>query len=225
MNGPPAKCANGLKNSKGCLALLIETPCMKMKTKFLFAPLVAALFILLTAFDFPSDWIIGGSKYKCYYMGTEKGAGRDGKNAATLLSVNKKINGFGTLMQNSLPDKFLGKRVRMTGYMKTADVKEWAGLWFRVDQQFTGQALGFDNMHDGSSDRSLGGTKDWTRCELVLDVPLSASNLAYGALLQGTGQIWLDDINFEIVDKSIPVTCIQDGFMPLLEPTNLDFEK
>lgn len=198
---------------------------MKKLLRFLLIPCIAIVFISLTAFDIPNDWVVGGSKYKCYYFGTEKGAGRDGKSAATIQSLKRSIKGYGTLMQNTLPDKFLGKRVRMTGYMKTADVQEWAGFWFRVDQQFTGQMLAFDNMHDGLSDRSLNGTKDWTRCEIVLDVPLSASNLAYGALLQGAGQIWFDDITFEIVDTSVSVTTIQDGLIPLLEPSNLDFEK
>jgi hypothetical protein len=197
---------------------------MKKFPAFFLSPIFCIVFILLTAFDFPSDWVAGGSKYKCYFMGTEKGAGRDGKSGATIQSLKKKVKGYGTLMQNTLPDKFLGKRVRMVGFIKTANVQEWAGFWFRVDQQYTGQMLAFDNMHDGLVDRSIKGTKDWTRCEIVLDVPLSASNLAYGALLQGAGQIWFDDISFEIVDKSVPVTTIQDGLMPLLEPTNLDFE-
>ena len=73
-------------------------------------------------------------------MGTEKGAGRDGKSAATIQSLKKKVKGYGTLMQNTLPDKFLGKRVRMVGFIKTADVQEWAGFWFRVDQQRKGVA-------------------------------------------------------------------------------------
>jgi len=82
----------------------------------------------------PKGWFAAGSEPKSYDMGTDKGAGRDGKNAATIKSTAKKISGFGTLMQQCLPDKYLGKRVRMSGYMKSKDVDSWAGFWFRVDQ-------------------------------------------------------------------------------------------
>jgi hypothetical protein len=52
-------------------------------------------------------------------MGVDKGAGQDGKNAATIKSIEKSIKGFGTLMQNCLPGKYAGKRVRMSGFMKS----------------------------------------------------------------------------------------------------------
>jgi hypothetical protein len=159
-------------------------------------------------------------------MGIDKGAGQDGKNAATIKSTAKKIKGFGTLMQNCLPDKYLGKRVRMTGLVKTQDVSHWAGLWFRIDEKGSTKSLGFDNMKDGKKDRSIRGTTDWTKYEIVLDVPLNSSNLAYGALLVGTGQIWFDDIKFEVVDNTVPTTGKgKEEMMPNKEPVNLDFEK
>src|SRR5438045_796302 len=104
-------------------------------------------------------------------------------------------------MQTCLADKYLGKRVRMSGYMKSKDVTEWAAFWFRVDQANSDKELSFDNMHDGKKDRSIKGTTEWTKYDIVLDVPLKASNLAYGALLGGTGQIWFENITFEVVDN------------------------
>ena len=84
----------------------------------------------------------------------------------------------------------------------------------------------FDNMHDGRKDRSLKGNNDWKKYEIVLDVPQSTTNLAYGALLAGTGQIWFDHLTFEIVDTTVPLTGMSYGDDPeLKEPTNLDFSK
>ena len=105
-------------------------------------------------------------------------------------------------MQNMKPEKFLGKRVRLTGYLKSKDVVEWTGFWFRVDQAGSQQSLSFDNMYN----RQIKGTTDWKKYEIVLDVPDNASNIAFGALLDGTGQIWVDNVNFEMVDNSIPKT-------------------
>lgn len=199
---------------------------MTTAKKLLTGVSILAITVTLFSFDLPTGWIRAGSDVKSYEMGIDIGAGQDGKNAATIKSKAKKIKGFGTLMQNCLPDNYLGKRVRMTGMVKTQDVADWSGLWFRVDQKGSQQILGFDNMHDGKKDRSIKGTTGWTKYEIVLDVPLNAANLAYGALLVGTGQIWFDDIKFEVVDNTVPLTGEgKEAFMPIKEPANLDFEK
>ena len=178
--------------------------------------------LTLLSFDTPTGWFNAGSKPKSYDMGIDKGAGQDGKNAATIKSIDKKINGFGTLMQQCKPDMYLNKRVRMTGYVKSENVTTWAGLWLRVDEPGSQQPLSFDNM----SDRPIKGTTDWTKYEIVLDVPSNASLIAYGALLGGTGQIWFDRITIEVVSDSIPVTgsVNRKKSATLNEPTNLDFE-
>jgi len=183
--------------------------------------LIVAAALLFCSFDLPKGWFIAGSKPQLYHMGIDPNGGRDGKHAATIQG-KKKARGFGTLMQNCWPTKYLGKRVRMSGYLKSVDVKHWAGFWLRVDQA-SGPALSFDNMKTGE-DRSVKGSTDWKKYDIVLDVPLRATNLAYGALLVGKGQIWFDDITFEVVNDSVPTTVYNNGKMPAEEPVNLDFE-
>lgn len=179
--------------------------------------------LALLSFDLPTGWFAAGSKPKSYEMGIDKGVGHDGKNAATIKSIDKKIDGFGTLMQQSKPDKYLGKRIKMTGFVKSENVVNWAGLWFRVDKANSQQSLSFDNM----GDRPIKGTTEWTKYEIVLDVPSNASLIAYGALLNGKGQIWFDSITIEIVDNTVPTTDSKNGKKSATqdEPTNLDFEK
>ena len=185
--------------------------------------LLFGIAVALFSFDLPSSWFKAGNKPNSYDMGIDKAAGQDGKNAATIKSIDKKIDGFGTLMQQCKPDKYIGKRVKMSGFVKTENVTTWAGLWLRVDQSGSNKPLSFDNM----GDRPIKGTTDWTKYEIELDVPSNSSLIAYGALLAGTGQIWFDNITFEIVGDNVPTlgsvnakkSAIQD------EPTNLDFEK
>jgi hypothetical protein len=172
-------------------------------------------------FDLPTGWGIAGSQPKSYAMGIDKGAGQDGKNAATIKSIDKEINGFGTLMQDCLPGKYLGKRVKMSGFIKSKNVDGWAGFWFRVDQSGSQQSLAFDNMYD----RAIRGTTDWKKYEIVLDVSSKASNLAYGVLLNGTGQVWFENLKFEVVDGSISSTDVKSKLIEPSEPTNLDFQK
>lgn len=188
--------------------------------------LIIVLSLSFFSFDLPAGWFKAGSQPKSYEMGIDKGAGMDGGNAATIRSIEKKINGFGTLMQTCSSSKYLGKRVRMTGKMKTKDVEEWSGIWFRVDEKNSDKPLAFDNMHEGKTDRSIKGTTDWKSYEIVLDVPVNAYELAFGALLVGTGQIWFDNVAFEIVDTSVPITGSGNEMLKQInEPVNLDFEK
>ncbi|MFA9213433.1 MAG: hypothetical protein ACEQSR_06250 [Candidatus Methylacidiphilales bacterium] len=166
--------------------------------------LTIALFSTFS-FTIPDGWFVAGNKYKSYEIGTALAEGKDGKNCATIQSKEKKIRGFATLMQTATASKFHGKRLKMSGYLKVQDVKKFAGFWLRLDSRGENnkyKMLGFDNM----SNRKIKGNIDWTKYEIVLDVPTETVSIAYGALLAGTGKIWFDDITFEIVDETVPTT-------------------
>lgn len=185
-----------------------------LKAIFFISSVLAAF-----SFELPSEWYKAGSNPGSYEMGIDKSAGYNGKNAATIKSVKVEIDGFGTLMQDFLAEKYKGKRIRMSGYMKSENVADWAGFWLRVDQENSNQPLSFDNMEG----RAVKGTTDWKKYEIVLDVPHKASSIAFGALLSGAGQIWFDDLKFEVVDNSVLVT--GKISTDAKEPLNLDFEK
>ena len=194
---------------------------MRKTRELLTGLMIIGLTLMLSSYDLPTGWFKAGSSPKSYEMGIDKGAGQNGNNAATIKSIDKKIKGFGTLMQDCLPAQYLGKRIRMKGFLKTKDVTEWCGFWLRIDQAGSDHPLSFDNMND----RLVKGTTEWTKYEIVLDVPLKASNIAFGALLSGTGQIWFDNLSFEIVDNSVPITGKYEYPKPLGDPVNLDFEQ
>src|ERR1043166_7343562 len=101
---------------------------MKIVKPFLLGICVTAFM----SFDLPAGWNKAGSSADSYDMGIDKGAGQDGKNCATIKSLVADIKGFGSLMQTVLPGSFLIKRIRMSGYMKTKDVADWAGFWVSV---------------------------------------------------------------------------------------------
>ena len=174
----------------------------------------------LAAFaDLPAGWFKAGSHPTEYDMGLDESVRRPGgKSSATVKGIASKMSGFGTLMQMSQPGQYAGKRVRLSGYVKSDKVTDWAGLWFRVDGA-TNDVLAFDNMQQ----RAIKGTTDWTRYEIVLDVPASAARLAFGILLAGGGQVWMDDLKFEIVPTTVKTT--GQGMGAASAPSNLDFEK
>jgi transcriptional regulator with XRE-family HTH domain len=163
-------------------------------------------------------WYLAGSNPKSYKIGLDKSIYMTGSSSAFLESIDKDIKGFGTLMQSCFADDYLGKRVKMTAYIKSNDVSEQAGMWLRVDSKEQGKVLGFDNMQD----RPIIGSKDWTKYEIILDVPEESASISFGVLLRGTGKIWFDDISFEIVDKMTETT--GNRSQPNKKPTNLDFK-
>lgn len=170
--------------------------------------------------NLPDGWFKSGASPNDYDMQIDNTMYHTGSSSGLIASNTARPNRFGTLMQICRADNYLGKRVRMTGHIKTENVTSWAGMWMRVDGPRKG-SLSFDNM----SDRPIKGSTDWTAYQIVLDVPESSANLAFGILLEGTGRAWIDDISFEIVGKAEPTTDIQDlGHYPK-KPIALNFEK
>jgi hypothetical protein len=97
----------------------------------------------------------------------------------------------------------------------------------RIDGE--SETVGFDDMRD----RAIRSPADWKRHEIVLDVPPGSLNVSFGVTFEGRGQAWVDDFQFEVVGKEVPVTRASGATAstkkvePATEtkPLNLDFEK
>lgn len=167
----------------------------------------------------PTGWIMTGETPFDYETGLDNRIVHNGTHSAYLRSKNEKARGFATLMQQIKSDQYKGERVRLSAFVKSADIKEAAGLWMRVDHS-SGEVLAFDNMMN----RPIKGTNDWNHYSVVLDIPVKSEAIAFGVILNGSGQIWLDKLGFEIVDISIPVTEQSSTEGLSHEPVNLNFE-
>jgi hypothetical protein len=171
--------------------------------------------------DLPGWWHAGTNLTE-YSVDVDRAVRHGGKVSARIKSVVLEPTGFGSLMQVSKPDRFLRKRVRMSAWVKTKDVK-YGGLWLRVDgpTHDPSKPLTVDAM----SDRPIAGTRDWQMYQIVLDVPADAGDIAFGAHLSGDGTLWVDDFRFEEVPTTVPLTSPAATTPPLSpEPQNLNFE-
>lgn len=173
--------------------------------------------------NLPDGWFKSGDEPDSFEMGVDSAVFKSGNNSAYIESKRDPVLSFSTMMQTSSAKKYVGKRIKMSGYLKTENVKSWAGMWLRIDPEGGGNALGFDNMED----RSLKGDTDWSLCEIVLDVPEKSYTLNYGVLLNGKGKVWFDDLKFEVVDKSVPTTGREylTSKNVLENPLNMNFEE
>lgn len=147
----------------------------------------------------PNGWHKAGSDPQNYEMSVDATMKHSGKTGAHVKSIGDKAEGFGTLMQTFKADNYRGKRLRMSAWMKT-EKADSAQLWMRLDG--AKRSLGFDNMDN----RAAKGTTDWKKYEVTLDVPESTVNIAFGVLVNGKGQAWVDDFQFEIVGNDVPAT-------------------
>jgi len=193
-----------------------------MKSRIALLALALAPTMALAADSIPNGWIKAGSHPAEYEVGIDSSIHHGGRASGYVKAITKDLHGFGTLMQTTSPGQFLGKRVRLSAFVKAEMVSDWAGVWMRVDGPSEGnqpKSLAFDNMQG----RPIKGTIDWTRVEIVLDVPNDAIDIAFGILLSQGGEVWLDDLTFEIVPTTVPVT--GRGSAVNKAPTNLDFEK
>jgi len=175
----------------------------------------------------PNGWIKAGSHPHNYEIAIDAAVKHGGKASAYIKGAG--ADGFGTLMQSFKANGYHDKRLRMSAWVRTENADS-AQLWLRLDS--AKGIVGFDNMNN----RPVRGTVDWKKYEIVIDVPANTVNVAFGALLAGKGQAWVDDFVFEVVGKDTPSTNmlppeqmkgggetpVSDGYPA--QPLNLNFE-
>jgi hypothetical protein len=197
---------------------------MKNKLSMLtYVAVIAACSVAMHAAP-PKGWLMAGTKPASYDSGVDPQAVLNGLPSAYMKSNQPVPDGFGTLMQTFAAGQYVGQRVRFSALVKTDSVESWAGLWMRVDDNSKDprnpKMLAFDNMMD----RPIKGTTAWQRYDVVLDVPQGATGIFFGVLMDGSGEVWLNDVRFEIVGTGVATTGTPPP-PPSGGPTNLSFEK
>ena len=178
----------------------------------------------------PRGWILAGDHPQNYVTGIDKDVVYKGHRTVCMKPKPSATEGFGTLMQRFDAAQFSGKRVRLSAWVKSENVNDWAGLWMRVDSGT--KSVAFDNMQN----RAIKGTTDWQNYAVVLDVPKDATVISLGILVSKSGTVWLNSAQFETVGMDVPVTDMWAGDSGSIRqipvptnlnsvPTNLNFEE
>ncbi|UII57574.1 AraC family transcriptional regulator [Cytobacillus spongiae] len=166
-------------------------------------------------------WELSGSHPFHYKMGIDREVFHRGNASGVLESVTAESpSEFATMMQQFKSTKYKGKRLKLSGFLKSEQVEGFCGFWMRIDDAL-GDVLQFDNM----SNRPIIGSCEWNHYQVVLDVPEKSELIAFGVLLSGSGKVWIDDLRFEEVDENTPSTNLNLSTELLEEPTNLSFEE
>jgi hypothetical protein len=152
----------------------------------------------------PVGWYAQGNSTGDYAVGTDRSRrdGGQGQAGGTIRSLTDDPRGFATLQQSIRATEFRGERIRLSGFVKsgTGILGATSGLWMRVDGPAGSESI------DYMQERPIEQGMDWARYDVVLDVPSNAVGVSFGVLLFGRGQVWLDDVALERVDRNVPLT-------------------
>ena len=210
--------------------------------KFLLILVVTVSGLFLTNSDLNAQYIkewyssVSGS----HKFGLKKSVFKTEGNSAFLKLTNKNVDGSVNLIQTCHADEYLGKRVKMTAYIKTRKASGDTGMWMTIfSKKQDNERLGFDDVLSFDN-VILTGNKNWTYCAIVLDVPEESGTISFGVRIDGRkSKIWFDVISFEIVDdteteitrtaenngEKFPIGSIVNPILVLNERvTNLDFK-
>ncbi|HEV3119929.1 MAG TPA: hypothetical protein VGY58_22910, partial [Gemmataceae bacterium] len=171
----------------------------------------------------PVGWHFQGEGFA---FAVDDGVRHGGKYSCRIEGRNPKPAGFAMLSQTIRADNYRGERVRLSGYLKTESLEGMATLWMRVDGE-----NGLEGI-DKTVKEAVRGTSDWQQPHIVMDVPESSQTIRFAVLVEGGGKAWVDDLKFEIVDRTVPLTnpavkpAADQKQKPQLprRPVNLDFE-
>tara|TARA_Y100001978_G_C23582219_1_gene379560 strand:- start:192 stop:746 length:555 start_codon:yes stop_codon:yes gene_type:complete len=170
-------------------------------------------------------WHLYDSEHDDYRIGIEKCGRESGSNCGFIESIvrdsdsEEDKNKSGHLVQCCGVDDYLGERIRMKAWVKSELEPGAVGRLELMSIGQWGRYCKWNGTFDNMSDRPIIGTTDWKQYEMVVDVLRGSYSMTFGLFLIGMGKMWLDDITFEIVEKSVPLTGLIPG------PINLSFEE
>jgi hypothetical protein len=178
----------------------------------------------------PRAWHVNppSEEYGCQ-LETDHTYVKSGASSAVLRLTNTQPTAVCGMIQAAAANPFRGKRVEFSAYLATQNVTISA-LWFRAEDAH-GRVIAFDNQ----AHSPMKGSFPWTADVIVIDVPESAAVIIYGTHFFTSGTMWVDAMEFHIVDQSVPLTAVPTRSTAVNAPAdlvhlkpapeNLDFEE
>ena len=151
----------------------------------------------------PDYWSQWETEKDTFTSGIDKEVYRSKPDSLTIRNDSKSKsaeNSRSGITQTIKIDKYLGKRIKYSAYIKTKNLEQWAYIYAS-----SGKIYPFEGI---KGDKTKGVSQDWTLVSLVFDIPKkhNKDTISLCFSLWEGGQMWIDDIKWEIVDESVPVT-------------------
>lgn len=169
--------------------------------------------------EFPQNWEKGGSWAGNFKMEFEKSELKEGKQSIKLYSKPEEIYGSGTVEQRFSGINYRGKKLKLTAWVKTSDVKYWTSLFIGFDQENAENSFSTEGSNIMKLEK-IRGYHDWIQISTERDVPWNTEIIKIGLVLFGKGCVWADGMELTAIDAFIPKPIgLNDS------PLNLGFEE
>lgn len=174
--------------------------------------------LTLKAQMLPNAWTKSGTWASSYSMKIKPNEGLNNSNALLLESIGKNIMGSGAIIQTISSSNYVGKRIKLSAYIKTENVNNFACLVLCSQQNV---ANFWNNDASVSDDKKtfLKGNHTYKKIDCYLNVTDNFGNIVLGAMIKGEGKIWLDRFNLEIIEN-----IKETGNELSKAPQNMEFE-
>ncbi len=180
----------------------------------------------------PKDWLLRGSAPQNYDLKSDRNEVLSGQASVQLVSHEKDIapTEFASLMQTISAAPWVGKHVEFSVSTRSREMRRDMEVWVRVTDAD-------DAVIEYRQWQTLYGKPEWKTTSIIVDVPWSAAQIAYGVSLRGVGTLWIDNAQLKALDRSIAVSGtsypdrlgvivqVADEGGPLAQPSNMDFEE
>jgi len=155
--------------------------------------------------DTPKGWYMKGDS--SYESGVDNSIYLSSPQSFYLRSKTARSSDqFGELFQSFSAGKYAGKRVKLTGFVKgnLTDSIEFGIVAWRGSRWVMAGDESFNFWQT---------YKKWTQLTTVIDVPINSNKISIFIRMINKGEVWLDDIKLEIVDKSTPLLNLHGDFI------------
>jgi hypothetical protein len=138
-------------------------------------------------------WSIQGKGEPAYAAEVDGDVVREGHPTIRFHPTQDAGGAYATFMTTLEAAPFRGRRAHAIVYVRTQGVTVRGDAWLRVQ--------GNDSPPDGpgmaTSITRLSANAEFTRYELVVDVPVDAASVQLGVGLGGPGMLWMDGVTVE----------------------------
>ncbi len=138
-------------------------------------------------------WSIEGHARNAYAAEVDGDVVREGHPTIRFHPTQETGGAYATFMTTLDARPFRGRQAHAVVYVRTQGVTARGDAWLRVQ--------GADSPSDGpglaTSITRLASNSEFTRYELVVDVPVDAASVQLGLGLGGPGMLWMDGVTVE----------------------------
>ncbi len=154
----------------------------------------------------PEGWTKTGGTYRTAIATDQKHGGNQSLLIESTAGADPKA--FTTVMK-TLPAKYIGKQIELKAYLKFQDVANLQGLVLRVND-VNGQVLQYKTLQA----QKISGTRDWQLYSVTTFLPPDGQTIVVGAMLNGPGKLWADDLQLLVDGKDISEAKIDPDYDP-----------